>query len=95
MSPQSYKVVNTHAHEISGWKILSRLIHSSAPNIGGMNGDIQSDLATLPLKKGEQLEDVHSIIIIIQQEIILSEKKLTLLQDFYSSTQRHCQIATK
>ena len=27
MGPQAYKVVNTHAHEISGWKILSRIIH--------------------------------------------------------------------
>ena len=31
MAPQTYKVVNTHAHEISGWKILSRLLHACAP----------------------------------------------------------------
>ena len=27
MAPQAYKVVSTHAHEISGWTILSRLLH--------------------------------------------------------------------
>ena len=27
MTPQEYKVVSTHAHEISGCKILSRLLH--------------------------------------------------------------------
>ena len=27
MAPQAYKVVRTHAHEMSGWTILSRLLH--------------------------------------------------------------------
>ena len=47
MLPQAYKIVNTHAHEISGWKIISRLLHMQAPNIGVMNGDVKSDLSTL------------------------------------------------
>ena len=47
MEPQAYKVVSTYAHEISGWTILSRLLHSRAPHIRGTNGDVQSDLATL------------------------------------------------
>ena len=47
MTPQAYKAVNTHAHEISGWKFLSRLIHVRATHIGGVNGDVQSDLATM------------------------------------------------
>ena len=55
MALQSYKVVNTHAHKISGCKIISRLIHSHAPHLVGMNDDVQSDLATLEFKKGEQL----------------------------------------
>ena len=63
MAPQSYKIVRIHAHEISGWKILSRLLHSCAPHFGGMNGDVQSDLATLEFKNGEELEDFHSRII--------------------------------
>ena len=71
MSPQAYKVVSTHAHEISGWTILSRLLHSHDPHIGGMNGDFQSDLDTLALNNGEQLEDFHSRILRLQQEIIL------------------------
>ena len=37
-----------------------------------MNGDIQSELATLAFRNGEQLEDFHSRIIRIQQEIMLS-----------------------
>ena len=55
MAPQVYKVVSTHAHEISGWTIISRLLHSRAHHLGGMNGDVQSDLATLDFKNGEQL----------------------------------------
>ena len=72
MALQAYKVVRTHAHEISGWTILSRLIYSRAPHLGGINGDVQSDLATMAFKNGEQLEFFHSRIIIIQQGIILS-----------------------
>ena len=52
MAPQAYKVVNTHAHEIYGWKNLSRLLHVHAPTIGGINGHIQSDLANLTFKNG-------------------------------------------
>ena len=37
-----------------------------------MNGDVQSDLSTLAFKDGEQLEDFHSRILRIQQEIMLS-----------------------
>ena len=72
MEPQSYKVFSTHDHEISGFTILSRLIHSRALHIGGMNGDVQYDLATLAFKNGEQLEDFHSSILRLQQEIMLS-----------------------
>ena len=67
MSPQSYKFLNTHAHEIPVWKILSRLIYSLSPHIVGMNGDVQSDIDTLAFNNGEQLEDFHIIIIILQQ----------------------------
>ena len=42
------------------------------PNLEGMNGDVQSDLATLAFNNGEQVEDFHSRIIRLQQEIILS-----------------------
>ena len=63
MAPQAYKVVSTHAHEISVWTILSRLIHSRAPHLGGMNGDVKYDLATLAFKNGEQLEDSHISIL--------------------------------
>ena len=44
----------------------------SAPHLGGMNGDVKSDLATLALNNGEQLEDFHSRILRIQKEIMLS-----------------------
>ena len=37
-----------------------------------MNGGVQSDLATLAFKNGEQLEDFHSRILRLQQEIMLS-----------------------
>ena len=71
MTPKAYKVVSTHAHEISGWTILSRLLHSRGPHLGGINGDVQSDLATLAFKNGEQLEDFHSRILRLQQVIML------------------------
>ena len=74
VAPQAYKVISTHAHEISGWNILSRLIHSCAPHLGGMNGDVQSDISTLAFRNGEQLEDFHSRILRLQQEIMISVK---------------------
>ena len=37
-----------------------------------MNGDVQSDLATLAFRNGEQLEYFHSRILRLQQEIMLS-----------------------
>ena len=72
MAPQVYKVINTHYRGISGWKVISILLHSRSPHPGGINGDVQYDLATLVFKNREQLEDFHSRIIRIQQEIILS-----------------------
>ena len=72
MKPQAYKIVSTHSHEISGWTILSRLLHSRAPHLGGMNGGVQSDLVTLDFRNDEQLEYFHSRILRLQQEIMLS-----------------------
>ena len=72
MATQAYKMFGTHAHEISRWTILSRLIHSRAPHLGGINGGVQYDIATLAFNNGEQLEYFHSRIIRLQQEIILS-----------------------
>ena len=37
-----------------------------------MNGDVQSDLSTLAFKNGEKLEDFHSRILRLHQEIMLS-----------------------
>ena len=71
MAPQAYKFVSTHAHEISGRTILSRIIHSLVPHIGGMNGDFQSDLSTLEFNNIEQLENFHIRILRLQQEIML------------------------
>ena len=77
MTPQAYKVVITHAHEINGLEILYRILHSRAPHLGGMNGDIKSDLLTLLFKKVKQLEDFYSIIIRVQQEIIFSRETVS------------------
>ena len=67
MAHKAYKVVSTHANDISWWTIFSILIHSRAPHIGGMNGDVQSDISTLAFNNGEQLEDFHGRIIRLQQ----------------------------
>ena len=77
MAPQTYKIISTHSHETSGWIILSRLLHSRAPHLGGINGDVQSDLANLAFNNGEQLEYFHSRILILQQEIMLSGKTVS------------------
>ena len=74
MTHQAYKVVSTNSHEISGWTILSGLLHTRSPHIGGMNGNVQYGLSTLAFKSGEQLEDFHSRIIRLKQEIMLSEE---------------------
>ena len=42
-----------------------------------MNGDVQYDLATLDFKNGEQLEDFHSRILRLQEEIMLSGEKFS------------------
>ena len=62
MTPQVYKVVSTHAHKISYWTILYRLIHSGAPQLEGINGDAQSDLAILDFKNGEQIFNLFSVL---------------------------------
>ena len=72
MAPQAYKVFSTRSHDISVWNIISIILHSYAPHLGGVNGDVQSDLATLAFNNGEQLEDFHGRILRLQQEIILS-----------------------
>ena len=72
MAPQAYKVVSTHANEILEYTILSRLLHSHDTHLGYMNGDVQSDLATLASNSGEKFEYFHSIIIRLQPKIILS-----------------------
>ena len=68
----AYKVVRTHAHEISVWKILSILLNSHAPHCGELNGGVRYDLATLVFKNGEQLEYFYSIIFRLQRENIFS-----------------------
>ena len=72
MAPKAYKVFRTHAHEISGWTIRSRIIHSREPHLGEMNVDVQSDLSNLDFNNGEQIEYFHSRILRLQKEIILS-----------------------
>ena len=67
MALQAYKVVRTHAHETSGWTILSRLLDSRSPNIGWMNGDVESDISTLEFNNRKQLEHFHSIILILKK----------------------------
>ena len=85
MSPQAYKVFRNHSHEISVWEILFILLHSRYTRIGGVNGDVHSDLATLMFKNIEQLEDFRSIILRLQQEIMLSGETF-LIKDLSSST---------
>ena len=72
MATLAYKVVNTDAHENFGQTVLSRLLHTRAPHLGGTNVDVQYDLATLEFKSAEQLEYFQSRILRLQQEINFS-----------------------
>ena len=74
MAPQSYKFVNTHAHEISGWKIISIIPYSRDPLLGGISGDVQSDISNLAFKNREQLEDFQSRILRLQHAIFICEE---------------------
>ena len=67
MAPQACKVSSTNAHEILGGTILSRLIHSRAPHLGGINVNVQYYLATLAFNNGEQHEDSHIRILRLQK----------------------------
>ena len=60
MTTQDYKLVNAHDCEISGWTILSRLLHAHTPNLGGISVDVQNDLFTPAFKNGEQLKYFRS-----------------------------------
>ena len=73
MAPQAYKVVKNHDHDISVWKILSRLLHSRSPYLGVMNGDVKSELSTMAFNNREQLEDFHRKIPRLQQKKLSGE----------------------
>ena len=72
MAPQAYKFAITNAHEISRWTTIFRLLHSHDLHLLGINSNVQSDLSTLAFKNREQIEDFHSRILRLQQEIIFS-----------------------
>ena len=55
LAPQAYKIFSTHAHEISVCTIIYTLLQMRSPHIGGMNGDVNSELVTLAFKNGKQL----------------------------------------
>ena len=52
-----------------------------------MNGDVQYDIATLVFNNGEELEDLHSKIIIIQQEVNLSGETVSPTRLIFHYTQ--------
>ena len=86
MAHQGYKDVNAHAHEISGSKILPRLLHARAPYFVGINGYVQSDLSTQELNnKGNNLNIFIKGLYYFNSKLT-SVKKMYLLKDFSSST---------
>ena len=66
--------------------VFSILLHASAPNLGGLNGDVKSYLSTLEFKNGKQFEYFHSRVLRIQQEISLSGETVSSTQDLSSIT---------
>ena len=56
---------------------LIQIYPECAPHIGGINGDVQSDLSTLVFKNGEQLEYFNRIFLILQLEINLSKETIS------------------
>ena len=94
MALQAYKVVRTHANKISVWKILSRLLHSRAPHIVGMNDDVKYDLDTLAFNNEEQLEDFHNRILRLQQEILISGDSVSPTRVLFWYTMEFSKIDT-
>ena len=72
MEPQAFKVVTTHTNKIFVCTILSITISDRYSHLGGMNGDVQTNLATLEFKKRKNDEVFHERILRLQQEISLS-----------------------
>ena len=52
MANQAYKVVKTHAQEISVWTIIYIIIHVRAPILGRINCGIQYELSNLAFNNG-------------------------------------------
>ena len=74
-------VVTTHVNEISVCKILSIILYALAPHIGGMNGDVQSDIVTLEFKNGGELKIFIAYLSGLDKKLT-SPEKLSLLKDF-------------
>ena len=72
MEPQAFKVVTTHTNKIFVCTILSITISDRYSHLGGMNVDVQPDLATLEFKQRENVEGFHERILRLKQEISLS-----------------------
>ena len=49
-------------------------LHAEDPHLVGMNVYVQSELATMSFKKGEELKDIDITIFRLQQEISLSRE---------------------
>ena len=86
-TPHTYKAVNTHAYKISGWKIIFILNHECAPQLGDMNGNLQSYLYTLEFNNGEQIEDFHSRNLGLEQEVKLSGQTTSTIRLLLQYTQ--------
>ena len=69
LEPQAYKVVTPMLMKSRDRQLYTDLSmrNAHAPRLIGMNGGDNYDLATLAFNNIKQLDDFHSIILIIQQ----------------------------
>ena len=65
--------LHSHSYNIGMYNYFQTL-HAEDPHLVGMNVYVQSELATMSFKKGEELKDIDITIFRLQQEISLSRE---------------------
>ena len=85
MATKSYKAVRTNDHEISGYNIFSRLLHSRGTHLGGTDGDVRS---IYPFWRSRTENKLKNFIAEFSDsnKKLCSLDKLSSLPDFSSGT---------
>ena len=75
MNTWVYKLITAHDHEVLLCIILSRILHAREPHIGGRNGGVKSDLATLDFKQGNNLKNSMVGLLVNDKNELYQQKR--------------------